>query len=308
MNTHGKEDLVQIVDNIMASYKEIGGINHIMGPNLPSRNSVGRILNEIESLIFPGFVERIGVDQASLAYHTAECVYRIAKDLIPEANKSFQYKQRADGEELNPQLALEEATEAVYILLKEIPNLRRMIRDDVQALYMGDPAAKSIEEVILSYPATEAILVHRVAHILFKLGVPLIPRMMSEHVHSKTGIDIHPGATIGRRFCIDHGTGIVIGETCIIGDDVKVYHGVTLGALSVKKEEAEKKRHPTIENGVTIYPGATILGGDTKVGTGTVIGGNTWLTSSVPAYSVIITNPKEQLMKQRGKFTPDYQI
>ena len=158
---------------------------------------------------------------------------------------------------------------------------------DVKAGNLGDPAAKSDEEIILSYPGLEAILVHRIAHFLFKCGVPLIPRIMSEHVHGKTGIDIHPGATIGESFFMDHGTGIVIGETCIIGNNVKIYQGVTLGALSVKKNLQNKKRHPTIEDNVTIYANATILGGDTVIGKNSIIGGNTWVTKSVPADTVI---------------------
>jgi len=308
MKQESNDQLVGIVNNIMSSYKEIGGINHIHGPNLPSKNSIASILRQIEALIFPGFVEQIGADEDSLPYHTAEKTYKIAKELIQEACKSFHYRQKAQGQPINSPKCRAMATEAVLFLLGEIPNLRRMLKDDVQALYMGDPAAKSTDEVILSYPATEAILVHRVAHILYKLDVPLIPRIMSELVHSRTGIDIHPGATIGRRFCIDHGTGIVIGETTVIGDDVKIYQGVTLGALSVKKEEAQVKRHPTIENNVTIYSGSTILGGKTVIGTGSVIGGNTWITSSVPAHSVIMNIPKEQMIRVKDKFVPDYTI
>ena len=153
--------------------------------------------------------------------------------------------------------------------------------------FNGDPAAKSNEEVILSYPGLEAILVHRIANFLYINGVPVIPRIMSEHVHGKTGIDIHPGASIGESFFIDHGTGVVIGETCIIGDNVKIYQGVTLGALSVKKNLQNKKRHPTIEDNVTIYANATILGGETVIGKNSIIGGNTWVTESVLENSVI---------------------
>ena len=172
-------------------------------------------------------------------------------------------------------------------LIEEIPEIRRKIQLDVKAAFNGDPAAKSNEEVVLSYPGLEAILVYRIAHFLYENGVPIIPRIMSEHVHGKTGIDIHPGATIGESFFIDHGTGVVIGETCIIGTNVKSYQGVTLGALSVKKNLQNKKRHPTIEDDVTIYANATILGGETVIGRGSTIGGNTWVTESVAAGSVI---------------------
>ena len=172
-------------------------------------------------------------------------------------------------------------------LMEEIPEIRRKIQLDVIAAFNGDPAAKSNEEVILSYPGLEAILVYRIAHYLYENGVPIIPRIMSEHVHGKTGIDIHPGAKIGESFFIDHGTGVVIGETCKIGTNVKIYQGVTLGALSVKKSLTGNKRHPTIEDDVTIYANATILGGETVIGKGSTIGGNTWVTKSVPAGSVI---------------------
>ena len=168
-------------------------------------------------------------------------------------------------------------------MIEEIPEIRRKIGLDVQAAYLGDPAAKSSEEVIVSYPGLEAITIYRLAHFLCRNGVPVIPRIMSEYAHSKTGIDINPGARIGESFFIDHGTGVVIGESCIIGNNVKIYQGVTLGALSVKKELMDKKRHPTIEDDVTIYANATILGGETVIGRGSVIGGNTWVTKSVPA-------------------------
>ena len=184
------------------------------------------------------------------------------------------------------------AEKASIALLEEIPEIRRKIQLDTQAALNGDPAARSNEEVILSYPGLEAILVNRISHFLYKNGIPIIPRIMSEHIHGKTGIDIHPGASIGESFFIDHGTGVVIGETCVIGNNVKIYQGVTLGALSVKKVLQDKKRHPTIQDNVTIYANATILGGDTVIGEGSVIGGNTWVTSSVAPNSVITQENK----------------
>ncbi|MBQ0161619.1 MAG: serine acetyltransferase, partial [Treponema sp.] len=179
------------------------------------------------------------------------------------------------------------AEQTALALIEEIPEIRRLIQMDIDAGFKGDPAAKSPEEIILSYPGLEAILVHRIAYFLFKNGIPIIPRIMSEDVHGKTGIDIHPGAKIGESFFIDHGTGVVIGETCVIGNNVKIYQGVTLGALSVRKDLQDKKRHPTIEDNVTIYANATILGGNTIIGKNSTIGGNTWITKSVPADSVI---------------------
>ncbi len=189
------------------------------------------------------------------------------------------------------------AESTVISLLDEIPHLREMLLLDAKAAFEGDPAARSLEEIILSYPGFEAITVHRIAHFLHINGVPLIPRIMSEYVHGKTGIDIHPGATIGKSFCIDHGTGIVIGETTEIGNNVKIYQGVTLGAISVKKDLCDKKRHPTIEDDVTIYAGASILGGKTVIGKGSIIGGNVWLTESVPAGSTTIA--KQETLQPR---------
>lgn len=174
----------------------------------------------------------------------------------------------------------------------KVPLIEQLLQEDAAAMFSGDPAAKSSQEVIRSYPGFKAIAAHRVAHALYALGIDLVPRMISEVVHSRTGIDIHPGATIGKSFCVDHGTGVVIGQTCIIGDNVKIYQGVTLGALSVKKEDAKIKRHPTIEDGVIIYAGATILGGETTIGKNTIIGGNVWITNSVPANSKIYYNQK----------------
>ncbi|MEX0646221.1 MAG: serine O-acetyltransferase EpsC [Balneolaceae bacterium] len=175
---------------------------------------------------------------------------------------------------------------------KKLPAIRSDLLLDIEAMYSGDPAAKSKAEVIRTYPGFYAIAAHRIAHAILNLDVVLIPRIISEHAHSKTGIDIHPGARIGKHFCIDHGTGIVIGETTEIGSNVKIYQGVTLGALSVKKEDARKKRHPTIRDNVVIYAGASILGGETEIGEGTIIGGNVWLTQSVPPKSKIYYQAK----------------
>ncbi|MFP9115198.1 serine O-acetyltransferase EpsC [Flavobacterium sp. RHBU_3] len=184
-------------------------------------------------------------------------------------------------------LTEEAAANTVAILHEKAPAIHALLEDDLKAIFMFDPAAKSRSEVLVSYPGFFAISVYRIAHELWVLKVPVLPRMLSEYVHGKTGIDIHPGATVGQRFFIDHGTGIVIGETSIIGNDVKVYQGVTLGALSVQKQDAEVKRHPSIGNGVTIYANATILGGRTFIGHGSIIGGNVWLTQSVPDESLV---------------------
>jgi serine O-acetyltransferase len=192
----------------------------------------------------------------------------------------------------NPERENGDAARIADQFFDNIPALYDLINEDVTAMYEGDPAAKSRNEVIRTYPGFYAIAAYRIAHGLLTLRVHEIPRIITEHAHSRTGVDIHPGATIGRHFCIDHGTGVVIGETTVIGDNVKIYQGVTLGALSVSKEDAEKKRHPTLEDGVVVYAGATILGGETVIGHNSVIGGNVWLTKSVPPYSKIYYQSK----------------
>jgi serine O-acetyltransferase len=282
-----------IVERILDSYRELGGINHIEGPNLPSRQSVERIVEVLESLVFPGFRAEENLDLAGLRYAIGEKVVTVSRALTMEVEKSLRYTCRIMNDCDRHQDCSGEAEEIVRDLLEGIPEIRRRLNRDVQAADRGDPAARSQEEVILSYPGVEAILVHRIAHELYVKGVGMIPRMMSEYIHGKTGIDIHPGARIGDSFFIDHGTGVVIGETTIIGDNVKLYQGVTLGALSVQKELANNKRHPTIEDEVTIYAGATILGGGTVIGKGSIIGGNVWLTASVPPNSRIYHTPSQ---------------
>jgi serine O-acetyltransferase len=282
-----------LIDRILDSYRSLGGINHLEGPNLPSRQSVGRIVDDLQSLVFPGFRAEENLDLAGMRYAIGEKVIGVARSLATEVEKSLRYTCRVMKDCGRNQDCQGEAEEIVRDLLERIPAIRARVSLDVAAANRGDPAASSMEEVILAYPCVEAIVVHRIAHELYTRGVAMIPRMMSEHVHGKTGIDIHPGAVIGDSFFIDHGTGVVIGETTVIGANVKLYQGVTLGALSVQKELANKKRHPTIEDDVTIYAGATILGGSTVVGRGSIIGGNVWLVESVPAGSRIWHQPTQ---------------
>ncbi len=282
-----------LIDKILDSYRAIGGINHLEGPNLPSRQSVARIVEDLQSLIFPGFRAEENLDLANLRYAIGEKVISVARALALEVEKSLRYTCRIRKDCERHEDCHAEAQEIVEALLDRIPEIRAKVSLDVVAANRGDPAARSDEEVILAYPCIEAIMVHRIAHELWIRDVAMIPRMMSEHIHGKTGIDIHPGATIGESFFIDHGTGVVIGETAVIGNNVKLYQGVTLGALSVQKELANKKRHPTIEDDVTIYAGATILGGNTVVGRGSIIGGNVWLTESVPPNSRILHQPTQ---------------
>ena len=299
------ETIAAIINRIFDSYASIGGINHLHGPNLPSMESIIRIIYDIESVMFPGFKTEENLDEQNLRCTLGENVHRIVRNLSVEICKSLAFGFRAEGSSSDescsdtgePEESRRRAEEITLQLLDSIPAIRARLRMDVEAAFSGDPAAKSREEVILAYPGVEAVLIHRIAHELWEMKVPLIPRMMSEYIHGKTGIDIHPGAKIGDYFFIDHATGVVIGETTVIGDWVKIYQGVTIGALSVKKEEAHLKRHPTIEDNVTIYAGATILGGGTVIGRGSTIGGNVWITSSIPPGSKIYNKPLDYVRR-----------
>lgn len=285
--------------SIIDSYQSLGGINHITGPNLPSRRGVVAILETFESLIFPGFQAEEKLEDDLISFTIGAKTRRLVRELTVEISRSLEYAVRSEGRESEPGTCRKEAEIIAMDLLELIPTLRERAMGDVEAAYKGDPAAKSRDEVILSYPGLEAVTCYRVAHELYVRDVPLISRMMSEHVHRKTGIDIHPGAQIDDGFFIDHATGVVVGETSVIGKNVKIYQGVTIGALSVAKNMADKKRHPTINDNVTIYAGATILGGNTVIGQGSVIGGNVWITSSVPAFSVVYNRPADYRVKNR---------
>ncbi|MBB6482146.1 serine O-acetyltransferase EpsC [Spirochaeta isovalerica] len=291
------DSMDRITEMIIQTYKEKGVLNHLEGPNLPSRKSIREIIRNYESIIFPGFESEENLDSELISYTIGAKIQQLAKDLTLEIRKSLKFGCRMKHKTEHCTVCAESAEQITLAILNKIPELREKILLDVEAALAGDPAARSSEEVILSYPGLEAIVVHRFAHELYLKEVPLIPRMMNEYIHRHTGIDIHPGATIGERFFMDHGTGIVIGETTIIGNNVSVYQGVTIGALKVVKEEAEVKRHPTIDDNVTIYSGATILGGETVIGENTTIGGNVWITSSVPANSRIYLKPPEYIIK-----------
>ena len=272
-----------LIDNILDSYERDGGINKSGNENFPNRENVVSVLSDIQSLIFPGYRTAEELDSGNVRYITGQRVNRIIVLLTKEIEKALVYKsiQYDEKSQVRNSHCFELAEKTSIALIEAIPEIRRLARLDAIAAFNGDPAAKSGDEVIVSYPGLQAITVYRIAHFLHECGVPVIPRIMSEHVHGKTGIDIHPGAKIGESFFIDHGTGVVIGETTVIGNNVKIYQGVTLGALSVKKSLKNTKRHPTIEDNVTIYANATILGGETVIGKGSVIGGNSWITESV---------------------------
>lgn len=262
-----------IIDDILDSYEQIGAINHVGASQLPSKQRVKRTLYKIKQLLFPGYFDDSCSHPEQIHEFTAQLVQGIAIDL------SMMIEKCQNSVDTTFDLSAKTVTRDLF---SYIPKLRETLKEDINAILNGDPAATNEEEVMLAYPGFWAVVVYRVAHFLHNKNVPLIPRMMTEISHSQTGIDIHPQAKIGKRFCIDHGTGIVIGQTAVIGNDVKLYQGVTIGALSIpKRENAAIKRHPTLEDGVTVYARTTILGGKTIIGRGAVIGGNLWLTESV---------------------------
>ena len=284
-------DLTPIIDDLIAAYAQDLGDRAALAapaslpPPCPSKPEIRHVLDEITAAFFPD--PHTGKTLGSALGRRCR---RIDKTLSREIAKSLLHLAFFTGAPLSLKSALCQGKTHSLALLRALPGLKRCLDQDAQAAYRGDPAAGSLAEIRLSYPGFHAIVVHRIAHFLYTRGVPLIPRMMSEDIHSQTGIDIHPGATIGASFFIDHGTGVVIGETTVIGAHVKLYQGVTLGALSLLDRNAPgvAKRHPTIEDHVTIYAGATILGGDTVIGEGSIVGGNVWLTQSVPPHTKIL--------------------
>ena len=263
----------------MDSYRDEGGVNASDKPGLPSKPELHALCLQLMQLLFPGYYDDGPVGKLELAEITAERVASLADDFRRV------FLAVLVGDEVG-------ATATVDKLFNELPAIRAMLQTDVEAAYEGDPAARTRDEIILSYPFLEAIAIQRVAHFLYRHEIPLVPRMMTEWAHVQTGIDIHPGASIGSHFFIDHGTGVVIGETCRIGAHVKLYHGVTLGARSFIKDEQGRikkggKRHPDVEDNVTIYPNATVLGGETVIGRNSTIGGNVFLMHSVPPDSLV---------------------
>jgi len=275
------------LDALLENYDAYGMINHSGEVNLPGRESIENIVRALEDLLFPGYLENLCTDRDTLRKITGEKINSLTSTLTGEVEKSMAFSARLGVLNCGNKSCRAAAAMVVDEFFEELSKIRIILTKDIEAAVRGDPAAMSADEVILSYPGFQAIAVQRIAHFFYTRQVPLIPRMMSELIHKRTGIDIHPGAVIGESFFIDHGTGVVIGETTIIGKNVKLYQGVTLGALSVKKEESGCKRHPTIEDDVTIYANATILGGETVIGRGSIIGGSMWITQSVPPGSKV---------------------
>jgi serine O-acetyltransferase len=288
------QDLEDVIDVIAGSYDNDAEINNLDSAALPNKRAVITAFNHIMPMLYMGFYSTRALNRTNLRYAVSEHLYPAQDILVEQIERAIRYQERM-GRVTEPKP--EGWSEDVVLrLFEKLPELRRTLNMDVRAAFDGDPAAYSIEEVVFSYPSVQAISAYRVAHELYLADVPMIPRIFTEHAHSKSGIDINPGATIGESFFIDHGTGVVIGATAVIGRNVKLYQGVTLGALSVSRDQIDgrrgQKRHPTIEDDVTIYAGASIHGGDTIIGKGSVIGGNVWLTKSVPPGSKIFGRAK----------------
>jgi serine O-acetyltransferase len=291
-----KEQLSGLTDRIVDSYQEIGSINHLGHCPLPSTAVVVEILEDLKEILYPGYRRRQNLHLGNVTYYVGDLVDSLHDRLTQQIGRALRYEyDRVHGSDCDQRRLIDfeaRGQQQAIRFLESLPDMRKLLATDVQAAYDGDPAASGLDEIIFCYPGLEAVTVHRIAHQLHQQEVPLIPRMMSEYSHSQTGIDIHPGAKIGPSFFIDHGTGVVIGETCEIGEKVKIYQGVTLGALSFAKDGQGNlvrgaKRHPTLENGVVIYANATILGGQTVVGENSVVGASVWLTKSVPPSTLV---------------------
>jgi serine O-acetyltransferase len=289
----------KLISEITHTYKGDSGINFIDVSNLPLRQKIFEILDLLTEVLFPGYTGKRTVTKSNINFILGDILCQVYTELSEQIERAYQYQcriKKCDGCD-----CLTMAENATQHLLTQLPRIRERLKGDVGAAFKGDPAAKSFEEIVISYPCIMAIATYRIAHELYLKEVPLIPRIMSECAHSKTGIDIHPGAKISKNFFIDHGTGVVVGETSVIGDNVRFYQGVSLIAVSIpKKAQSIKsaKRHPTIEDDVTIYAEATILG-DVTIGKGSVIGGNVWIRNSVPPGTTVSMAKFESLYKHR---------
>ena len=299
----------QFVPELLTSYGSVGGLNNRDAHNMPSTRAIGQICEDLLQLLFPGFHDDDAVHHGTLAELTRERLAQVGTRLEGQVRKSVRI-----GDPKKPTGRTPPILRQFFHSLGEV---REVLRTDIEAVFEGDPAVRHSEEIILSYPFLEAIAIQRLAHILYRAGAPIIPRMMTEWAHRRTGIDIHPGARIGSHFFIDHGTGVVIGETCEIGRGVKLYHGVTLGARSFAKDEAGHivkggKRHPNVEDNVTIYPNSTILGGETVIGANSTIGANVFLMQSVPPDSLVIYEETQLVIRNKAarekEVAPDWSI
>jgi serine O-acetyltransferase len=302
--------VADLTGRLVESYARVGGINHADGKNLPSKRVIAGIAADLLRLLFPGFFDEAPLHLAEIETVTTALLDSVLGRLETEIGKSLEYAPPAGLESADPRSLARSLT---LKFLGNLPRIRELLQTDTEAAYNGDPAAFSKEEVIVAYPFIEAIAVQRLAHELYLDNIPLIPRIMTEWAHARTGMDLHPGARIGTHFFVDHCTGTVVGETADIGNHVKMYQGVGLVARSLAAGQALRgqKRHPTLRDRVTVYAGATIIGGDTVVGEGSTIGASVFLTSSVPANSLVVleaTNVKVVQKKSREGFVVDYQI
>ena len=292
-----EQEIEALVDSILADYSQGRDLDRMETVRLPDKAAVIDMIDKLRWIIFPGYNR----DKNYKVYNAKHSLSMLMEDVFYNLNKQISLAYQGAGEE--EEAAKQMAAQVSLQFFRKIPAVRAVVQTDLQAFYDGDPAATDMSEIIFAYPGLFAITVYRLAHELYLLRVPLLPRIMTEHAHSVTGIDIHPGATVGQYFFIDHGTGIVIGETTVIGDHVKIYQGVTLGALSTRGGQnlRGKRRHPTIEDNVTIYAGASVLGGDTVIGQGSVIGSNAFITKSVaPCTTVSIKNQELQMKVRPG--------
>lgn len=302
--------VTQLTDNLVASYARVGGINHLDGVNLPSKTAIAQITIDLLRLLFPGFLDEKSIHSSEIKMETANLMDSVQGRLEDELYKSLEYRPSTVFGQDDLRAAAHELT---VHFLSRLPRIRELLQTDAEAAYTGDPAALSKEEVIVAYPFIEAIAVQRMAHELYLERVALIPRIMTEWAHSRTGMDLHPGAQIGSHFFVDHCTGTVIGETSVIGNHVKMYQGVGLVARSLAGGQALRgfKRHPSVEDHVTIYANATIVGGETVIGEGSTIGANVFLMHSVPPHSLVFTeevNVKVLRKKDRETGKADFQI
>jgi len=300
-----EKDLPRLTEEVLNSYEKDAEFSHLNGKDLPSKTVIIDVLNDILAVLFPGYHGKATPTRAKTRLFLGSKLSSIQNRLLGEVEKSLKYVCRLI-QKCSTDVCRARSLVVVKEVLEKIPEIREVMKGDIRAAYDGDPAAKSIDEVILSYPCVVAIAIYRISHELYVRGVPLIPRMMNEYAHSITGIDIHPGAKIGKNFFIDHGTGVVIGETAEIGDNVRIYQGVTLGAMSFLKDEYGHlvkglKRHPTVKDNVVIYSGATILGEKAIIGEGATIGGNVWITSSIPPWTTVTIVPPRLVYKNKKK-------
>jgi serine O-acetyltransferase len=312
-----KDRLPLLTERLVDTYAEVGGTVHLGRCPFPTYNTVVSIIEDLKSVLFPGYRRRDSLHLSNLIYHVGNLIDTLYDRLTQQIARALNYESLArrpgDVPSSHEHESLAQAKTSAF--LEQLPRLRKLVSLDAEAAHAGDPSCRAIDEVIYCYPGFEAVSVYRLAHILHEMEIPLIPRMMTEWAHSKTGIDIHPGATIGKHFFINHGTGVVIGETCVIGEWVKLYQGVTLGAMSAVTEDGAAvgrggKRHPTVEDRVVIYAQATVLGGDTIIGHDCLIGSNVWLTKSVAPHTVVsLERPKLRMRtSQSHDFAEDWSI